>query len=127
VLIFEIVVSAGGLAGAGALPHGWASSLWWTVLLEVLLLFAGVSEFIGLHRQNSVQGPVAWIAGAVSGARRIGGEPRVGHARQRCLVPNVTALQLRVARSQGSDWPSATSHMCSTNSLSAPAVCDFPS
>ena len=57
--------AVGGLTGA--LLHGWASSPWLTVLFGSLLLFVAASELTGLSRRMRFHGPIAWIAGALSG------------------------------------------------------------
>jgi uncharacterized membrane protein YfcA len=62
---FGLTSAAGGLAGA--LLYGAANSRWLTVLFGVLLLFAAVSESIGLARRMRFRGWVAWVAGALSG------------------------------------------------------------
>jgi hypothetical protein len=62
---FGLTSAAGGLAGA--LLHGWASNRWLTIVFGVLLLFAAASELTGLARRMRFRGPVAWIAGALSG------------------------------------------------------------
>lgn len=62
---FGLTSAAGGLTGA--MLHGWASNRWLTVVFGVLLLFAAASEVLGLARRMRFRGPVAWIAGAVSG------------------------------------------------------------
>jgi uncharacterized membrane protein YfcA len=62
---FGLTSAAGGLTGA--LLHGWASNRWLTILFGGLLLFAAVSEFIGLAGKMRFKGQIAWIAGALSG------------------------------------------------------------
>jgi uncharacterized membrane protein YfcA len=62
---FGLTSAAGGLSGA--LLHGWASSRWLTLIFGALLLFAAVREFSGLAGTLRFRGPVAWIAGALSG------------------------------------------------------------
>jgi uncharacterized membrane protein YfcA len=62
---FGLASAAGGLTGA--LLHGWASLRWLTTVFGVLLLVAAASEAFGLAGRMRFRGPVAWIAGAVSG------------------------------------------------------------
>ena len=62
---FGLTSAAGGLIGA--LLHNRASNRWLNVIFGVLLLFAAVSELTGLARRMRFRGPVAWLAGAVSG------------------------------------------------------------
>jgi uncharacterized protein len=62
---FGITSAAGGLAGA--LLHSYASNRSLAIVFGVLLLFVGVSELTGLARHMRFGGPVAWIAGAISG------------------------------------------------------------
>jgi uncharacterized membrane protein YfcA len=62
---FGLTSAAGGLLGA--LLHHWASNRWLNAVFGVLLVFAAVSEGTGLARRMRFSGPVAWIAGAVSG------------------------------------------------------------
>jgi uncharacterized protein len=62
---FGLMSAAGGLMG-GVL-YGVANSEWLTILFGVLLLFAAVSEIIGLARRVRFRGWVAWVAGALSG------------------------------------------------------------
>ena len=62
---FGVTSAAGGLTGA--LLQGVASNRWLTVLFGGLLLFAAVSEAIGLAARMRFRGHVAWIAGALSG------------------------------------------------------------
>ena len=64
-LTFGLTSAAGGLTGA--LLHEWISSPWLTILFGSLLLFVAVSELAGLSRRLRFRGPVAWIAGALSG------------------------------------------------------------
>jgi uncharacterized membrane protein YfcA len=63
---FGIASAAGGIAGA--LLNTVFTSPALLTLLAVLLLFAAAGELTGLSRQLQVRGPVAWIAGALSGA-----------------------------------------------------------
>ena len=62
---FGLTSAAGGLAGAAL--QGLASNRWLNVVFGVLLLFAAVSQMTGLARRMRFRGPVAWIAGALSG------------------------------------------------------------
>ena len=62
---FGLTSAAGGLAGA--LLQGWATNRWLNLVFGGLLLFAAVSEVSGLASRMRFRGPVAWIAGAVSG------------------------------------------------------------
>lgn len=62
---FGITSAAGGLAGA--LLHSFASNRALAVVFGVILLFVGLSELTGLARRMRFSGPVAWVAGAVSG------------------------------------------------------------
>jgi uncharacterized membrane protein YfcA len=62
---FGLASAAGGLTGA--LLSGWASNRWLTLLFGGLLLFAAVSEVIGLAGRMRFTGLVAWLAGALSG------------------------------------------------------------
>jgi len=60
------LMNAGG-ALIGALIHVYVSSPILTTVLAILLIFAGVMGLTGLARRLRFQGPVAWMAGAVSG------------------------------------------------------------
>jgi uncharacterized protein len=62
---FGLTSAAGGLTGA--VLHKWASNRWLNALFGLLLLFAAFSELTGLARRLRFRGPVAWIAGALSG------------------------------------------------------------
>jgi uncharacterized protein len=62
---FGLTSAAGGLTGA--VLHNWASNRWLNALFGLLLLFAAFSELTGLARRLRFRGPVAWIAGALSG------------------------------------------------------------
>jgi uncharacterized membrane protein YfcA len=64
-LKFGIASAAGGLAGA--LLHNSAASRTLGVAFGLLLIFAGVSELSGLAARMRLSGPVAWVAGALSG------------------------------------------------------------
>jgi len=62
---FGLASAAGGLIGA--LLHNWASNRGLTIVFGALLLFAAASQVSGLARRMRFRGPVAWIAGSVSG------------------------------------------------------------
>jgi uncharacterized membrane protein YfcA len=62
---FGITSAAGGLTGA--LLHSSATNRALAVVFGSLLMFVGVSELTGLARRMRFHGPVAWIAGALSG------------------------------------------------------------
>ena len=62
---FGLTSAAGGLAGAAL--QGRASNRWLTVVFGVLLLLAAAGEASGLARRMRFRGPVAWMAGALSG------------------------------------------------------------
>jgi len=62
---FGIASAAGGLTGA--LLHSYASNRSLAIVFGVLLLFVGIGELTGFARRMRFGGPVAWIAGAVSG------------------------------------------------------------
>ena len=62
---FGLTSAAGGLVGAALQSR--ASNVWLTVLFGALLLFAAAGEASGLARRMRFRGPVAWIAGALSG------------------------------------------------------------
>ena len=64
-LTFGLTSAAGGLSGA--LLQGWIGSPWLAIVFGVLLLFVAVSELVGLSKQMRFHGPMAWIAGALSG------------------------------------------------------------
>lgn len=64
-LTFGLTSAAGGLTGA--LLHEWITSPWLTIVFGLLLLFVAVSELTGLSKRMRFHGPVAWIAGALSG------------------------------------------------------------
>lgn len=63
---FGIMSAVGGLGGA--LVHAHASSPALTIVLGVLLVFAGMTDLTGVARRMRFHGAVAWVAGAVSGA-----------------------------------------------------------
>jgi uncharacterized membrane protein YfcA len=65
VVSFGITSAAGGLVGA--LLHSYASNRSLAIVFGALLLFVGISELTGFARHMRFGGPVAWIAGAVSG------------------------------------------------------------
>jgi uncharacterized protein len=62
---FGLASAAGGLTGA--LLHDTLGSPWLTTVFGLLLLFAAFSEVTGLARTMRFQGPVALVAGTVSG------------------------------------------------------------
>jgi len=62
---FGVTSAAGGLAGA--LLHSRASNRALAVVFGLILIFVALSELSGLARRMRFSGPVAWIAGAVSG------------------------------------------------------------
>ena len=62
---FGITSAAGGLAGA--LLHSFGSNRALAIVFGVILIFVGGSELTGLARRMRFNGPVAWVAGAVSG------------------------------------------------------------
>jgi uncharacterized membrane protein YfcA len=62
---FGLTSAAGGLAGA--LIHTRAGSPALTIVFAVLLIFVGVSGLTGLSSRMRFRGPLAWIAGGVSG------------------------------------------------------------
>jgi len=64
-LSFGLASAAGGLVGA--ILHGLFSSPWLAVVLGALLVFAGLSELIGLARRLVLRGWAATAAGALSG------------------------------------------------------------
>ncbi len=64
-LHFGILSAAGGLTGA--LFHAFISSRRMTVVLGVILVFAGFSGLFGLMEKVKLKGPAAWMAGALSG------------------------------------------------------------
>jgi uncharacterized membrane protein YfcA len=63
---FGVPSAAGGIAGA--LLHNVATSPALLILLAVLLLFVAAGELTGFSRRLVLRGPLAWIAGALSGA-----------------------------------------------------------
>lgn len=62
---FGLTSAAGGLAGAAL--HELASNRGLSVVFGLLLLFAAASEITGLARRMRFRGPIAWIAGGLSG------------------------------------------------------------
>jgi uncharacterized membrane protein YfcA len=62
---FGLTSAAGGLTGA--LLHDRMSGPWLSVVFGALLLFVATIELTGLSRRVRLRGPVAWIAGAISG------------------------------------------------------------
>lgn len=64
-LSFGLASAAGGLTGA--ILHERISSPWLSVVFGGLLLFTAFSEFTGMARRMRFEGPLALIAGAMSG------------------------------------------------------------
>ncbi|HEY2896378.1 MAG TPA: sulfite exporter TauE/SafE family protein [Gemmatimonadaceae bacterium] len=64
-LSFGITSAAGGLVGA--LLHSYASNRSLAIVFGLLLLFVGISELTGFARRMRFGGPVAWVAGGISG------------------------------------------------------------
>jgi len=62
---FGVTSAAGGLAGALLQSHSGSRAL--AVVFGILLVFVGASELTGLARRMRFRGPLAWIAGALSG------------------------------------------------------------
>jgi uncharacterized membrane protein YfcA len=62
---FGITSAAGGLLGA--LLQSRAPSRELTIIFGLLLIFVGISGLTGLAQRMRFHGPMAWIAGAVSG------------------------------------------------------------
>ena len=62
---FGLTSAAGGLTGA--LLHARLASPALSILFGVLLLFVAASELTGLSKRLRLRGPLAWIAGALSG------------------------------------------------------------
>lgn len=65
VVSFGITSAVGGLVGA--LLHSYATNRALAIVFGALLLFVGTSELTGLARRMRFGGPVAWIAGGISG------------------------------------------------------------
>jgi uncharacterized membrane protein YfcA len=65
-LSFGLASAAGGLLGA--LLHTYVTSPALAVVLGALLVFAGVLGLTGLAERLRLRGPLAWVAGAASGA-----------------------------------------------------------
>jgi uncharacterized membrane protein YfcA len=63
---FGLASASGGLAGAYL--NTLFQSPWLLRLLAILLLFVAAGELVGFSRHMVFRGPLAWIAGAVSGA-----------------------------------------------------------
>ena len=64
-LRFGVASAAGGLTGA--LLHASAANRTLAMIFGGLLMFVGLSELTGLATRMRFTGPVAWIAGALSG------------------------------------------------------------
>ena len=64
-LKFGLASAAGGLTGA--LLHGYAGNRTLALVFGGLLIFVGLSELSGLATRMRFSGPVAWIAGIISG------------------------------------------------------------
>lgn len=62
---FGLMSAAGGLTGA--LLHARAGSVALSLVFGTLLVLVALSEFTGLARRLRFEGPLAWIAGGVSG------------------------------------------------------------
>ncbi len=62
---FGILSAVGGLTGA--VLHAFITSHWMAVILGSILLFAGIVGLFGLAEKVRLEGPAAWIAGALSG------------------------------------------------------------
>ena len=62
---FGLTSAAGGLVGA--LLHDWAESPLLSLVFAGLLVLAGVMGLTGLSQRLKFTGPLAWIAGALSG------------------------------------------------------------
>jgi uncharacterized membrane protein YfcA len=62
---FGLASAAGGLLGA--LLHGWAENPWLAMVFGGLLLFVGVSEWLGWSERIRFTGARASVAGALSG------------------------------------------------------------
>ena len=64
-ITFGLTSAAGGLTGA--LLHEWISGSWLTIVFGLLLLFVATTELGRLSARMRLRGPMAWIAGALSG------------------------------------------------------------
>lgn len=64
-LTFGVTSAAGGLAGA--LLGAFANNPILTVIFALLLIFVGISELTGLAQRLRFKGPLAWVAGGLSG------------------------------------------------------------
>lgn len=62
---FGITSAAGGLVGA--LLNAYSSNPALTILFGAILIFVALSEFTGLAQRMRFSGPMAWLAGGVSG------------------------------------------------------------
>jgi uncharacterized membrane protein YfcA len=62
---FGAASAAGGLTGA--LLHSWANGPALSVVFGGLLLFSGVSEWLGWSQRMRFTGAIGWLAGALSG------------------------------------------------------------
>lgn len=62
---FGLTSAAGGLTGA--LLQAQTGAPWLTLIFGALLLFAALSEVTGLSARMCFRGPIAWVAGALSG------------------------------------------------------------
>lgn len=65
-LSFGVTSAMGGLVGA--LFHNMFGNVILTVILGALLIFAGISGLTGISERWRLNGPAAWMAGALSGA-----------------------------------------------------------
>lgn len=64
-LSFGITSAIGGLLGA--LFHNIFQNVILTIIFGCLLAFAGISGLVGISEKLRFKGPVAWVAGALSG------------------------------------------------------------
>lgn len=62
---FGILSAIGGLTGA--VLHAFITSHWLTLILGLILIFAGITGLFGISEKVKLQGRAAWAAGALSG------------------------------------------------------------